>query len=330
MRAVVNCGIGSLELRELPLPEPGPGQVRIKVAVCGVCASDLEMVDGWSRAKYPVVLGHEWAGHVDACGPAVDASLLGRPCVADNVLADGGEVGFEHPGGYGEYLLTEAKNLLTLPDGFPLDEAALLEPLAVVTRGLSRLQPAPGPALVFGDGTIGLLAAALLREAGAAPVVMVGGREPRLRLARDFGVDKTVNYHEAGDALAEAVEAAFPGRFQSFVEATSSDKNLELVPQLGANDAKILLMGNYPDKRASLDLQSFLHQEFLLVGSNASAGAWPAAVATAASRRLPLAKLATHRFAVEDFATALETARRAKDVVKALLCWDKKLLEVKP
>ena len=60
---------------------------------------------------------------------------MGQPCVAENVLADGGEVGFEHPGGYGQYLLTEARNVHPLPEDFPPTTAALIEPLAVCVRG---------------------------------------------------------------------------------------------------------------------------------------------------------------------------------------------------
>ena len=67
-------------------------------------------------------------------GPAVDPALLGKPCVAENVLSDGGEVGFEHPGGYGQFLVTEAGNLHPLPEDFPLSTAALIEPLAVCVR----------------------------------------------------------------------------------------------------------------------------------------------------------------------------------------------------
>jgi len=169
MRAIVLVEPGRLEWREVPAPRPGPGQVRVRTAACGVCATDLAMIAGDPRVRPPAILGHEWAGRVDAVGPGVDPALCGRPCVAENVLADGGEVGFEHPGGYGECLLTEAANLHLLPAALPLDAAALVEPLAVCVRGLHRMGPAAeGPVLVFGDGPIGLLALALLVAGGAS------------------------------------------------------------------------------------------------------------------------------------------------------------------
>lgn len=139
MNAIVNVGPGRVTWKDWPRPEPGPGQARIRTAACGICATDLEMIAGWSRTSFPVVPGHEWSGVVDSVGPAVDAALMGKPCVAKNVLSDGGKVGFEHPGGYGEYLVTEAANLHPLPQDFSLSTAALIEPLAVCVRALRRM-----------------------------------------------------------------------------------------------------------------------------------------------------------------------------------------------
>ena len=108
--------------------------------------------------------------------------------MAENVLADGGEVGFEHPGGYGEYFLTEVSNIHILPDDFPLTTAALIEPLAVVARALKRLRLAKeGTVLISGDGSIGLLSLMWLRQAGVENIIMVGGRTGRLALAQALG-----------------------------------------------------------------------------------------------------------------------------------------------
>ena len=134
MKALVNTAPGKLELMDWPTPRPGPGEVRIRTRACGICATDLEMIRGWKRTGFPAIPGHEWAGVVDAVGDGGDAGMVGRRCVAENVLADGGEVGFEHPGGYAECLITEARNVHLLPADFPLATAALIEPLAVCVR----------------------------------------------------------------------------------------------------------------------------------------------------------------------------------------------------
>ena len=86
MKAIVNTAPGRVEWQDCPMPEPGPGQVRIRTAACGVCATDLAMIAGWQRTGFPAIPGHEWSGMVDAVGPGVDCALLGKPCVAENVL----------------------------------------------------------------------------------------------------------------------------------------------------------------------------------------------------------------------------------------------------
>jgi D-arabinose 1-dehydrogenase-like Zn-dependent alcohol dehydrogenase len=98
MRALVNTAPGKLELRERAKPEPGMGQVRIRTHAVGICATDLKMLAGWERTGYPTIPGHEWSGVVNAVGVGLDQDLVGKPCAAENVLADSGEVGFEHPG----------------------------------------------------------------------------------------------------------------------------------------------------------------------------------------------------------------------------------------
>jgi len=321
MKALVNTASERLEFRDVPLPEPGPGQVRIRTAVCGICATDFEMIDGCARSRFPQILGHEWSGVVEKCGHAVGQSILGRPCVAENILADGGEVGFEHPGGYGEFFVTEAANVHLLPDGFPMEEAALVEPLTVTIRGIRRLRPAKGTALVIGDGTIGLLFLLLLKHHGVEQVTLIGGRETRLRLASEFGASTVIDYHKVQGSMAEAISRSFTGKFDSIVDATKSVDALSLVCQLGAPEAKVLLIGNYYEKKAELSLQHVLLNEFEIIGSNSGAKAWPDAVKLAVGHELPLGKFATHRFPVADFATAMQTARGDKKAVKVLLCW---------
>jgi threonine dehydrogenase-like Zn-dependent dehydrogenase len=139
MKALLLTSPNQLSLRDWPTPQPGPGQVRIRTHAVGICATDLKMIAGWERTGYPSIPGHEWSGWVEAAGEGVNPALVGKPCVAENVLRDGGEVGFEHPGAYAEYFLTEAVNVYPLPVDFPLTIAILTEPLAVALHGLRRV-----------------------------------------------------------------------------------------------------------------------------------------------------------------------------------------------
>jgi len=133
------------------------------------------MLAGSERARYPLVLGHEWSGVVDAVGPAWTAPR-GHALLAENVVAAGREVGFECPGAYAELFVTQARLLRPLPWTLSLKVAALVEPLAVCVRGIRRLRlENTASALVFGDGVIGLLALILLVAEGVREVTLVGG-----------------------------------------------------------------------------------------------------------------------------------------------------------
>jgi threonine dehydrogenase-like Zn-dependent dehydrogenase len=322
MKAIVNTAAGCVEWRDWPLPEPAAGQVRIRTAACGVCATDLAMIAGWQRTGFPAIPGHEWSGTVDAVGPAVDPGLLGQPCVAENVLPDGGEVGFEHAGGYGQYFITEAGNLYLLPADFPLTTAALIEPLAVCVRAVRRCRIEDrSSALVLGDGTIGLLMSALLQAIAVQQIVLVGGRPARLAVGRELGVSAVLNYHEAGADLAAAI-AALPGApFPNVVEASGSSRAMDAALDVAAPGGRIVAIGDYGTHRADFPWNRLLLGELELIGSNASAGAWPEAVRLALTGAAPLERLVSRCFPASSYAAALESARKSRDVIKVILQW---------
>ncbi|HUW58151.1 MAG TPA: zinc-binding dehydrogenase [Planctomycetota bacterium] len=323
MNAIVNTAPGRLEMQDLPLPEPGEGEVRIRTGACGICATDLVMIDGWTRTGFPSVPGHEWCGTVDAVGPGVDGGLVGRRCVAENVLADGAEVGFEHPGGYGECFITEAGRLQLLPDDFPFAAGVLIEPLAVCVRGIRRLRLEDTTrTLVFGDGPIGLIMVILLRRAGAADVVLVGGRDERLQLAGELGATRTLNYHELDGPLAAGIAETGSGGFPNVIEASGSSAAADAAVVLAAPGGKVLLVGDYGDARADFAWNRVLLGEIELIGTNASAHAWPEAVRLAVEEKLPLDRLVTHRLPASRFAEGLALTRdRTSGAVKVVLEW---------
>lgn len=324
MRAIVNIGPNRLEMREVSLPQPGPGEVRIRTGACGICATDLQMIAGWERTGFPAIPGHEWAGMVDAVGEGTDATLLGRKCVAENALSDGGEIGFEHPGGYAAYFLTEEANVHILPCDFPLVCAALIEPLAVCVHAMRRLRSdAAAPVLLLGDGPIGLLMGLLLLREGLKRIVVVGGRDSRLKVATDFGANQILNYHAFTGDLAVAIRGEAGDNFPTVVEATGSISAINAALELVAPRGRILLLGDYDAARADFGWNRVLHGEMELIGSNASAGAWPEAVRLAVQGDLPLDRLITHRLPSERFREAIELMRsRCGEVIKVVLEWD--------
>jgi threonine dehydrogenase-like Zn-dependent dehydrogenase len=324
MKAIVNTSPNCLELQELPMPQPGPGQVRIRTGACGICATDMLMIAGWDRTLFPSIPGHEWAGTVDALGEGVAAALAGRRCVAENVLANGGEVGFEYPGGYAEYFLTEAANIYPLPDDFPFATAALMEPLAVAVRGINKLHlNDKSRALVIGDGPIGLLMVMLLYRAGVSEIVIVGGRAPRLAIAQESGASRVLNYHSIEGNLTSGISKAAGKAFPLVVEASGSALGMQASLELAKVCGQILVLGDYSGARADFEWNHVLLRELEIIGSNASAGAWPEAVRLALEGRMQLERLATQCISAERFTDGIELTRsRRGDVVKVVLTWE--------
>ena len=323
MKAIVNTAPNRLEFQELPLPLPGPGQVRIRTGACGICATDMLMIAGWDRTPFPAIPGHEWAGTVDAIGEGVATALAGRRCVAENVLASGGEVGFEYPGGYSEYFITEAAKIYPLPDDFPLATASLIEPLAVSVRGLKKLRlDDKSRALVIGDGPIGLLMVMLLHRADVDEIIVVGGRAPRLAIAQESGASYVLNYHQIEGDLANGILKTAGKVFPLVVEASGSAAAMQASLGLTTIGGQILVLGDYSDAHADFAWNHLLHRELEIIGSNASAGAWPDAVRLAVAGKLPLERLITHCLPVERFVEGVELTRsRRGDVVKVVLEW---------
>jgi len=256
-------------------------------------------------------------------GPGVPDSLLGCRCVGENVLSNGGEVGFEHPGGYGEYFLTEAERLWRIPESLSDEAATLVEPLAVAVRAVRRMRVRKrDKALIFGDGPIGLLVAALLRAREVRSVTLVGGREPRMKLAMELGVQAVLNYHRlAGRDLTVAVREHVRGNFPLVVEASGSLAAAGAALGLAAAGGRVIVVGDYGDACVDARWNMILHRELTIVGSNASAGAWAEAVRLVSDRVLPLERLVSHVYPVERYQDALTAMDKDPTAIKVVLSW---------
>jgi D-arabinose 1-dehydrogenase-like Zn-dependent alcohol dehydrogenase len=210
---------------ELKTPEPGPGEVLVKVLACGVCRTDLKIVDGhmpFSRAqRLPHVPGHEIGGEVIATGPGVAVSVgqrivvynywgCGRCpyCIAgEENLCDAlrGWVGFTTPGGFQEYLVAPADHVLPVPPQVSAVESATMSCAlgtgyhAVVARGGVR----PGEmVVVLGAGGVGLHALQFARVAGATTVA-IDIEETKLVAARQLGADEAIVASQAVSQVGE-------------------------------------------------------------------------------------------------------------------------------
>ena len=195
-----------LQMRDLPLPEPGPGQVRVRVTVCGVCRTDLHVVEGeLPPSTRPIVPGHETVGIIDQIGPdvtllkegdRVGIAWLQGTCQScefcqtgrENLCAQATFSGYHVNGGYAEYALVSERFAYPIPDIFSDEEAAPLLCAGIIGyRALRCSQVKPGQRLgLYGFGASAHITIQIARHWGCE-VYVCSLREEHRNLARQLG-----------------------------------------------------------------------------------------------------------------------------------------------
>jgi D-arabinose 1-dehydrogenase-like Zn-dependent alcohol dehydrogenase len=212
-------------LEDVPIPEPGPGEVLVRVAYCGICHSDLSLINGTFPARAPVVTqGHEASGTIARLGPDVTGwaegdrvvVAAGRPCLecpncrrADTANCLQVQLmAFAYDGAWAEYTVAQAAGLTRVPDNVPLEQAAILAdavstPLgAVVRTGKVTVGESVG---VWGVGGVGTHIVQLARLVGAVPIIAVDINPAVLDRSLEVGADYAFDSRDEGvkDKIAE-------------------------------------------------------------------------------------------------------------------------------
>lgn len=208
MDALVLNRPGSLELTRNPVPTPGPGDLLVKVVAATTCGTDLKAYRrGHPQIPMPGLLGHEYSGIVVDAGDdapfAVGTAVMGvhsAPCQECKWCRRGQEnlcesiMDTKVLGSFAEYLLVPARiarlNVFEKPDSLRFEEASLLEPLACVAEGVSRIpHDTKGTVLVIGPGAIGLMFVASLLKMGYEKVTLAGRNPDRLAVGEQLGAE---------------------------------------------------------------------------------------------------------------------------------------------
>jgi S-(hydroxymethyl)glutathione dehydrogenase/alcohol dehydrogenase len=304
-RAAVFFGAGRpFEVHELDLDEPRAGEVLVRMAVVGICGTDLHSVKGeWTRPT-PTVLGHEGAGVVEAVGEGV-ASLRpgdhvvlswapscgecadcrrGRPArcptlnraIAASTLPDGttglslgGETVFRGTatGALAERIVVSERVALPIGEGVPLEQAALLGCAALTGVGaaLFAARVEPGSSvLVVGAGGVGQFVVQGARIAGAAEIVCVDPLEARRDQAGRLGATRTVD----PDGLKGLMKAGIPDGVDYAFDAVGDPSTTELAFRWTRNGGVCVIVGlPAAGKRLDLDPVDFVRRERVLTGT---------------------------------------------------------------
>ena len=230
MHALLLKAPQELSYEEVPVPTPGPGDLLIKVKATTTCGTDLKAFRrGHPMIPMPGPLGHEYSGVVVAAGEGakfkVGDAIMGvhsAPCQTCYWCQHGQENLCETImatmvlGSYAEYLLIPKRiadlNVFDKPDSISFEMASLLEPLACVAQGVSKLPLTPDSSvLVIGPGAIGLMFVAALKAVGVEDVTLAGRNAGRLAVGESLGAKTSCRVHRASRSLGVVRQLLSPG-----------------------------------------------------------------------------------------------------------------------
>ena len=285
MKAAVLYGKEDVRVESVEIPRLDRGDVLLRTRAALTCGTDAKVFRRGYHAKMivpPAVFGHEIAGVIEEVGPGVEGLEPGTAVVAANSAPCGDCYYCKHEmpslcddllfwnGAYAEFARIPSrvfrKNLLPLPDGLAFHEAAMMEPLACVIRGVEESWIGRGQSVaIIGTGPIGLMFVALARMRGAH-VVAAGRRRQRLDKALEMGAEAVVTAREGVD-LAELLRERSPdGRGADVViEAVGLPETSEAAVRAVRKGGVVQLFGGCPaDTRIGIDSQLLHYQELTI------------------------------------------------------------------
>ena len=290
---------GPLDLRidDYPLDDLGPNQVEIKIAIGGICGTDLHYYKhggfGKIKLREPMILGHEVSGFIVKIGSKVENLSIGqlvsvspsRPCNKCNFCLSGIQIQcinmkfygsampFPHiQGAFREILIVEDYQCVSA-DGLSSQEAAMAEPLAVCLHAVKQAEKIFGQkVLITGSGPIGTLCVAAARRAGAKEIIVTDISANALTFSNSLGADKVINVLEEQDKLKKyqsnkgyfdiAIECS--GSAQGISDAINCLKPKGTLIQLGLGGDVLIPLVSVTTKELNLRGSFRFHSEFEL------------------------------------------------------------------
>jgi 2-desacetyl-2-hydroxyethyl bacteriochlorophyllide A dehydrogenase len=296
------------------VPSVAPGHLLIRPLVVGICGTDVELFDGsmaYLRSgitSYPIQPGHEWIGEVMRMAEDVTEFEIGDRVVGECSIGcghcavcdigayhrcpDRHETGiFGQPGALTEMLLFPARSAFKIPLDVATEDGALVEPLAVAYRALTRLElSADSVVMVVGGGTIGALAVMLL--------VGVFGLTPAVVDPNAHALSRALSYGAREPSEAEM--------YSRVLEVSGSSSGLTYAIAHAEAGARIVVAGLTPNATDPLPVNDIVLRDLDVVGSLGSPHVWPAVLEILSSSGIRPSRLITHRFPFDEIPQAME------------------------
>ncbi|HTR80102.1 MAG TPA: zinc-dependent alcohol dehydrogenase family protein [Bacteroidota bacterium] len=318
----------SLTLRSKPIRNILPNEVLVSVQACGVCGTDVHIVEGTARSTPPVVLGHEFVGVVKDVGSAVEGSEPGQLVAVDpniscgvcyfcrrglvHLCANLQALGVDLDGGMAENCIVPAQQIYALPDGMPADAAPFVEPVSCAVHGIDRANIRAGDTVVLiGGGTIGLIMLQLARNAGAGWTILVEPLEQKRRIAVELGADIVLDTMER-DTKSAVMDITNVGA-DVVIECVGKPKTAQLALELARRGGTVELFGVCPiGEKIFVEPNQVYFKELTVVGSYVNPNTFSRSIALLHAGKVRVDRFQIDRFPLDGVHEALDFQREGK------------------
>lgn len=344
MKSVVIHAEGNVRVEERPAPQiQDADDVLVRIVCSGLCGSDIPRIFAKGAHYYPITLGHEFSGHVEACGADIKDLQAGDPVACIPLLpcfscpeCEKGYyslcnnyqfVGSRSDGGNAEYIVVKRANLFRLPAEMAIEDGAFIEPITV---GLHAFHLASGckdkNVIIVGAGTIGLLAMQCALALGAKSVTAIDINDDKLALATTLGATQVFNSRTL--STDDILNALKDNRFDQLVlETAGTPQTVSLAIDIAGPHAQVTLVGtlHHDLNLPAATFGKILRKELTLLGSWMNYSApwpgeeWETAVRLLTGKKLQLEPLIAHTGDSESFAQAVQALNGAPMQGKIML-----------
>jgi 2-desacetyl-2-hydroxyethyl bacteriochlorophyllide A dehydrogenase len=326
MKAVVFEAKNNFSITDFPDPELKDDEVLVKVAACGLCGTDLHILNGKYPSTFPLIPGHEFAGTIVRVGSAVKEFTSGdRVCIDPNIFCRRclfcrqGKVhlcehlfpiGVRRHGGFAEFCAVPQSQLFSLPKQVDFNEGALIEPLSCALHGIELAQVRSGQTvLVLGGGAMGGLLIQLARLAGAARVIVSEPIPERRKLLLEMGADAAID--PISENPVHVLTKITPGGADVVFEAAGLARTARQAFSLTRRGGTIIFFGVVPPhEKIEISPYEIYSNEWTIRGSFINPHTLQSAVDLLTARRLNVKPFISHQFTLDEFQKALDTFGR--------------------
>ncbi len=303
------------------------GEVLVRVEACGICGTDLHIVEGTSRSTPPVVLGHEYSGVVEDPGKAVgivegirvavDPNISCGTCFycrrgLEHLCAGLRALGVDIDGGMAEYCIVPKVQLHILPATMSAETGALIEPLSCAVHGLDKTGIKLGDSVVIlGGGTVGLIMLQLVKNAGAATTILVEPLEHKRRIARALGADVVLD-PSSDDIIAAVLERTEMGA-DVVIECVGKPATMQMSLTLARRGGVVEFFGVCPiGVTMPMEPNLVYFKELTIVGSYVNPHTFTRAAALLNTGKVRTDELMIQQFPLDGVHEAFDALREGK------------------